>query len=99
MRHFIRFSFRYDSFLIEYARYLPYGLLVASSFLRVLHSNDPIIVPLTLIAAVESIFDCGGEAVDVELRSLIIEVYSLYEKLNLKLETNCHLASGHQFNK
>lgn len=94
------FNFRYDQFLIEYARYLPFGLVIASYFLRMLHNTKELIkVPLPIEEVVESVFDCGGDAVDIELRSLIMEIYGLYEKLNLKLEVNYHLESSHRFNK
>lgn len=85
---------RYDNMLMEYARYMPYGLAVAGSFLQVIiephnvFSQDPI--------SSEEIGDCteeirrnafaeGGEIVDRELRALVVDMYQLYEELGIEL--------------
>lgn len=79
---------RYDSLLIEYARYLPFGLAVASTFLQDLHDahTERVISEMNLERTLRDIFDRGGETVDEELRSLVIDIYNLHEQLNLNLE-------------
>lgn len=71
----------------EYARYLPFGLHVAASFLQTLHSDgEPVFFELPLEETLRQIFDKGGEAVDAEIRSLIVDIYHLHNKFNLTLE-------------
>lgn len=71
----------------EYARYLPFGLSIASSFLQILHSDEPIeFNPLPVKEVIRQIFDKGGDVVNAELHSIIIHIYRLYDKLNLTLE-------------
>lgn len=78
---------RYDNFLEEYARYLPFGLAVASSFLHTLHDQGPIdFNPAPVKETIRQIFDQGGDVVNAELCSLIVDIYRLHEKLNLTLE-------------
>lgn len=73
----------------EYARYLPLGLATASSFLQTLHSDE---IPefraedAAVAETIRLIFDKGGEKVDAELRSLLVDIYRLHEKFNLTLE-------------
>lgn len=75
---------RYDRLLEEYARYSPFGLNVAASFLQILHANKPPNIN-TIPEIIQLIFDWGGESVDEELRSLIVHIYRLYERLNWQL--------------
>lgn len=83
----INSTFRYDSLLIEYALYLPFGLVVASSFLQTLHSKEPPeFDQLPVEETIRQIFDKGGNVVDAELRSLIADIYNMHSKLNLSLE-------------
>lgn len=76
---------RYDRLLGEYARYLPYGLNVASTFLQILHTNFRTRLDLTIPEVVQILLSLGGESVDEELRCLIVDIYRLYEQLNLEL--------------
>lgn len=76
---------RYDRLLEEYARYLPYGLNVASSFLQILHTNLRASSDLTIPEIAQIILSLGGEPVDEELRCLVVDIYRLYEQLNLEL--------------
>lgn len=77
----------YHNVLCEYARYAPFGLSIAASFLDFLHDADE---PLPLEVSIEDIvrkaLDGGGKVVDDELRSLVIDMYKLYTTLNLTLE-------------
>ena len=77
---------RYDSILEEYARYLPFGLSIAASFLQILHSDGPTEFNSSAKEVIRMIFDNGGDVVDAELSSIIIDMHRLYEKLNLTLE-------------
>lgn len=73
--------------MIEYARYLPFGLSVASSFLQTLHSKEPPeFEQLPVEETIRQILDKGGNVVDAELRSLIVDIYNMHNKLNLNLE-------------
>lgn len=79
--------FRHDNLLQEYARYLPFGLHIAASFLQTLHSDEePQFIEVPIEETFRNIFDKGGEVVDMELRSLIVDIYHLYDKFNLTLE-------------
>lgn len=85
---------RYDNMLMEYARYMPYGLGVAGSFLQI------IIAPHNIFSH-EAITDNeiddlaeeiernamteGGELVDKELRALVVDMYQLYAELGMEL--------------
>lgn len=79
---------KYHNVLVEYARYMPFGLSVAASFLDHLHDPcaQPISSELTIEEIVRKAFDRGGKVVNDELRSLVIDMYNLYTKLNLTLE-------------
>lgn len=81
-------SSRYDRFLIEYARYLPFGLAVASTFLQDLHSpnTERLKFDFKIENTIKSIFEQGGEVVNNELRSIIIDIYNLHKQLNLDLK-------------
>lgn len=80
--------YRYDSVLEEYCRYMPFGLSVAASFLDFLHEpND--LVPAEQLndeQIIQKVFDRGGQVIDDELRSLVVDIYNLYTKMNLTLE-------------
>lgn len=72
---------------MEYAKYMPFGLSVAASFLDHLHEpREHSIWKPTVEELVRNVFDRGGRAVDDELRALVIDIYNLYTKLNLTLE-------------
>lgn len=77
----------YDNMLCEYARYMPFGLSIAASFLYFLHEpcenipSEPAIEDV-----VRKTLDHGGKVVSDELGSLVIDIYNLYTKLNLTLE-------------
>lgn len=78
---------RYDNFLKEYTRYLPFGLAIASSFLQTLHGTEPLdFNPVRVEETIRQVFDKGGDVVNAELRSIIIDIYRLHDKLNLTLE-------------
>lgn len=85
---FFLFFVRFDCLLKEYARYMPFGLAIATTFLRDLH--DPLntyVDSLTCLEEViKNIFDRGGDVVNVELCALIVHIFKLYEQLNIKLE-------------
>lgn len=85
---FLFYRSRYDSLLIEYARYLPFGLAVASTFLQDLHdaNTERVRSEMNLERTLRDIFDRGGDVVDEELRSLVIDIYNLHEQLNLDLK-------------
>lgn len=71
----------------EYARCLPFGLAVATTFLQTLHeTNTPNYSETRVEEIFRLIFDKGGEIVDEELRSLVVHIYRLHERLNLTLE-------------
>lgn len=79
----------YESFLHEYAIYMPFGLSIAASFLPELHEpsefnmNRPI---RTYEEIAHEGFTKGGASVDMELRALVVDIYNLYRKINLDLE-------------
>lgn len=78
---------RHDSLLEEYARYLPFGLSVASSFLQNLHTDDVEMAnDQSIEENIRSVLDKGGDVVDAELRSLVVDIYRFHEKFNLTLE-------------
>lgn len=70
----------------EYAKYLPFGLSVAGSFLAILH------VPMAVdcfdeISEEDDIkmsFELGGETVDRELRALVQEIYELQQRFDIE---------------
>lgn len=82
--------------LKEYARYMPYGLGVAGSFLHILIaptdivSDEPQTIGQITDERIEEIriksFTSGGEVVDKELRSLVVDMYQMYTELGMKLE-------------
>lgn len=82
--------------LKEYARYMPYGLAVAGSFLQILMaptdvvSEEPQTIGQITDERIEEIriksFTSGGEVVDMELRSLVVDMYQLYTELGMELE-------------
>lgn len=87
MKLFSRHS-RYNSILEEYCRYMPYGLSVAASFLDFLHEPDDLepAENLNVEEIVRKVFDRGGQVINDELRSLVVDMYNLYTKMNLTLE-------------
>lgn len=79
--------YRFDNFLKEYVRYLPFGLSIAGSFLYELHSPIP---PYdkgcdTPDEITRDAFERGGKTVDTELRALIVDMFQLNEKHGLTL--------------
>lgn len=77
----------YHNILCEYARYAPFGLSVAASFLDLLHEpGEPLPSDPMIEYVVQKTLDRGGKVVDDELRSLVVDIYNLYTKLNLALE-------------
>lgn len=85
--HIYRNHFSYDNILKEYVRYLPFGLVIASTFLQVLHDPDmPYVLDLPLDAIVKEIFDRGGDRLNAELCGLVVDIYRLHEKFNLTLD-------------
>lgn len=79
---------RFDIVFKEYARYLPFGLAVASTFLQDLH--DPFITDIrahrTIEEVIRNIFDRGGDVVNDELCSLVVNIFNLHKQLNLNFE-------------
>lgn len=72
---------------MEYCRYLPYGLSVAASFLDFLHEPCAPTPPgIAVEEVVKKVFERGGQVIDDELRSLVVDMYDLHTKLNLPLE-------------
>lgn len=87
MNYFFLFGIRYDSILVEYCRYMPFGLSVAASFLDYLHEpSEPQSSDITVEEIVQRVFERGGQVINDELGSLVIDMYNLYTKLNLTLE-------------
>lgn len=81
------FFFRYDNILKEYARYLPFGLGVATTFLAIMHcSGEPPIGDDSVECTIRRIFDHGGEKVNAEFCALVVDIYRLHEKCNLTLD-------------
>lgn len=85
--------YKRDIFLEEYARLLPFGLGIASSFMPVIHVpyEGPImemfnVDPEAIGALIEKEMRRGGETVDRELRAIVKEIYDLHKKFNLKLD-------------
>lgn len=72
----------------EYVRYLPLGLVIASTFLQVLYDPDisPFLLELPLDEIVKEIFDRGGDRLNAELCGLVVDIYRLHEKFNLTLD-------------
>lgn len=95
---FLSFDIRYDNMLKEYARYMPYGLTIAGSFLQIIaaptdifsstegHSIDQILDEKRIEAIEIDSFTTGGEMIDKELRALVVDMYHLYSQLNMELE-------------
>lgn len=85
--------FSYESFLKEYALYLPYGLSIASFFLCELHepSEIPPIQLLQMDLPIEYHIDLlltkGGERVNREFVALVNDIYELNKRFNLELLT------------
>lgn len=78
----------YDSFLREYAMYMPFGLSIAASFLPVLHEPqefDMARAQRTFEEISKEGLERGGASVDAELRALVVDMYNLYQELNLDL--------------
>lgn len=79
--------YRYNNVLVEYCRCMPYGLSVAASFLNFLHDpSEPIPNDITVEAVVKRVFEQGGQKLNDELCSLVVDIYNLYTELNLTLE-------------
>lgn len=73
----------------EYARYLRFGLAVASTFLQILHEEGETDYADTRIdEVVKTILENGGEVVDEDLQSLVVDIYCLYKKMK-KLNKKC----------
>lgn len=84
--------------LREYARYMPYGLAVAGSFLQIIaapkdifsptegHSVDDILDEQRIEEIKSDSFATGGEMIDRELRALVVDMYHLYSQLNMELQ-------------
>lgn len=71
----------------EYARFMPFGLSISASFLPSLHSPHCVYDEYedTVDDITYKAFNRGGEAVDIELRSQVIDMFRLYDKLGLTL--------------
>lgn len=78
----------YGNFLREYAVYMPFGLSIAASFLPVLHepSEFEFNRKRTLDEILTEGYGRGGAGVDRELCALIVDMYNLYQEMNLDLE-------------
>lgn len=84
--------------LREYARYMPFGLAVAGSFLQIIaaptdvfspgegHSIDEIHDERRIAEIKSESFATGGEMIDKELRALVVDMHHLYRQLNMELE-------------
>ena len=75
----------YDTFLREYAVYLPFGLSIAASFLPILHVPQECEESFSAFddTIYESAYVRGGENVDRELRALVQDIYDLHSGLNI----------------
>lgn len=81
--------YRYENILVEYARFMPFGLSIAGAFLCSLHDPRPMNFELKSEDVVlKEVFERGGESVDKELESLVVDIFRLYEKLNVTLNGN-----------
>lgn len=79
----------YDNFLREYAKYMPFGLTIAGAFLPALHDPQEFDMAHRPMRTYDEIskegYERGGTAVDIELRALVVDMYNLYQELNLDL--------------
>lgn len=67
---------------------MPFGLSIAGSFLPVLHEPQEFDMtqPIRTFSEItKEGFERGGEVVDAELRALVVDMYNLYQELNLDL--------------
>lgn len=67
---------------------MPFGLSVAASFLPVLHEPqefDMAQPQRTFDEITCEGYERGGAIVDAELRALVVDMYNLYQELNLDL--------------
>lgn len=75
--------------LKEYVRYLPFALTIAGSFLYSIHEPNDFYgtdfkdLPEDVI--LKDIYSRGGKAVDFELCALVVDIFKLYQKLNMTL--------------
>lgn len=74
--------------LREYVRYLPFGLTIAGSFLYSIH--EPIDFyngdfKMSLDDTLKDAYSRGGNAIDFELCALVVDIFQLYQKLNMTL--------------
>uniref|UniRef100_A0A1L8DNC3 Putative juvenile hormone-inducible protein n=1 Tax=Nyssomyia neivai TaxID=330878 RepID=A0A1L8DNC3_9DIPT len=86
--------YSYDNFLKEYAKYLPFGYSIAASFVPILHCPlaDPIAEMKDFSAENENLDEfiaknlvLGGETVNREFRSLIVDMYHLEKKTGIAI--------------
>lgn len=68
---------------------MPFGLSIAASFLPILHEpfeiNDFETMPSEEEINAQG-FQRGGECVDRELRAIVIDMYNLFQKLDIQNE-------------
>lgn len=67
---------------------MPFGLAVATTFLNHLHASPGARMESApeIKDIIRHVFDDGGQIVDDELRSLVVDMYNLYKQLNMTLE-------------
>ena len=81
----------YDEFLKEYARLLPYGYSIASSFLALIHEPDTELISkftnndIQMSELIEDFMKRGGYNVDKELAAIIYEMYTMQKEFKLDL--------------
>lgn len=84
--------FNRAEFLREYALYLPFGLSVGASFLPILHVPDSTPIAEHWKRSTEWVvadaWGRGGQQLDAELRSIVMEMYELYAEHGLELEAD-----------
>ncbi|GAB0091542.1 juvenile hormone-inducible protein 26 [Sergentomyia squamirostris] len=87
--------YSYGNFLKEYAKYLPFGYSIAASFMPILHCpvQDPIAEMMQYTTEsenfnemIEKALTIGGEIVNRELRSLILDIYRLHKITDVTFE-------------
>lgn len=68
---------------------MPYGLSIAASFLADEHFPEPIDLDVDMQGkqfVIDKAYNKGGELIDRELRSLIVDMYEMFSKHELTLD-------------
>lgn len=73
--------------MLEYAKYLPFGISIAASFIGVLHVPRDILpmddgIVYSQEEIIKDAYERGGKIVDKELRAMVEDIFHLQNEFN-----------------